>query len=115
VPTAVGYHVRSVLPSNRGGVAAAVNMHSVKNRWYLRIKNATGDLYRRHWWAMTARDVVIIAACVLREWTSLRAFPMVLRNLPKMLAKRRAIMQRRRVSDEYIAAWFSDKPKSFPA
>ncbi|HEY1215678.1 MAG TPA: glycosyltransferase [Bryobacteraceae bacterium] len=115
VPTAVGYHVRSVLPSNRRGVAAAVNMHSVKNRWYLRIKNATGDLYRRHWWAMAARDVVIIGACVLREWTSLRAFPMVLRNVPKMLAKRRAIMQRRRVSDEYIAAWFSDKPKSFPA
>jgi GT2 family glycosyltransferase len=115
VPTAVGYHVRSVLPSNRRGVAAAVNMHSVKNRWYLRVKNATGDLYRRYWWAMTARDLVIIAACLLREWTSLRAFPMVLRNLSKMLAKRRAIMQRRRVSDEYIAAWFSDKPKSFPA
>ena len=114
-PSAVGYHVRSVLPSNRRGVVAAVNMHSVKNRWYLRIKNATGDLYRRHWAAMTARDVVIIAACVLREWTSLRAFPLVLRNLSKMLAKRRAIMQRRRVSDEYIAAWFSDKPKSLPA
>lgn len=114
-PSAVGYHVRSVLPSNRRGVAAAVNMHSVKNRWYLRIKNATGDLYRRHWWAMTARDLIIIAACLLREWTSLRAFPMVLRNVPRMLAKRRAIMQRRRVSDEYIATWFSDKPKSFPA
>jgi GT2 family glycosyltransferase len=115
VPSAVGYHVRSVLPSNRRGVAAMVNMHSVKNRWYLRIKNTTGDLYRRYWVAMTARDVVIMAACVLKEWTSLRAFPIVLRNVPKMLAKRRAIMQRRRVSDEYIASWFSDKPKSLPA
>jgi len=113
-PSAVGYHVRSVLPSNRRAVAAAVNMHSVKNRWYLRMKNMTGDLYRRHWLAMTARDMVIVAACLLKEWTSLRAFPIVLRNALKMRAKRREIMRRRSVSDEYLAAWFSDQPKSFP-
>ncbi len=114
-PAAIGYHVRSVLPSNRRAVASAVNMHSVKNRWYLRIKNMTGDLYRRHWVAMTARDAVIVAACLLRERTSLRAFPIVLRNVSKMRAKRREIMLRRRVSDEYLAAWFSDRPKSLPA
>lgn len=114
-PDALGYHVRSVLPSNRRAVAAAVNMHSVKNRWYLRMKNMTGDLYRRHWFAMTSRDALIVTACLLREWTSLRAFPLVLRNVPKMRAKRRAIMQRRRVSGEYMAAWFSNRPKSFPA
>jgi len=113
-PSAVGYHVRSVLPSNRRAVAAAVNMHSVKNRWYLRMKNMTGDLYRRHWLAMTARDIVIVAACLSKEWTSLRAFPIVLRNALKMRAKRREIMRRRSVSDEYLAAWFSDQPKSFP-
>ena len=113
-PAAVGYHVRSVLPSNRRAVAAAVNMHSVKNRWYLRIKNMTPDLYRRHWLAMTARDAVIIAACLLKEWTSLEAFPIVLRNASKMRAKRREIMRRRRASDEYLAKWFSDQPTSFP-
>lgn len=113
-PEAVGYHVRSVLPSNRSSVAAALNMHSVKNRWYLRMKNMTRDLYRRHWLAITARDVLIVAACLLKEWTSLRAFPMVLRNARKMRAKRCEIMRRRRVSDEYLAAWFSHRPASFP-
>ncbi len=114
-PSAVGYHVRSVLPSNRQGVAAVVNMHSVKNRWYLRLKNMTGDLYRRHWLSVTTRDLLIVAACLLREWKSLRAFPIVFLNIRKMWRKRREIMRRRRVSDEYIASWFCHRPKSLPA
>lgn len=114
-PRAVAHHVRSVLPSNRRTVSAAVNMHSVKNRWYLRMKNMTPDLYRRHWLPITARDAVIVAGCVLREWSSLRAFPLAFRNAGKMKIKRREIMRRRRVSDEYLAAWFSPRPASFPA
>jgi GT2 family glycosyltransferase len=115
VPQAVGYHVRTVLPSNRRNVTAVINMHSVKNRWLLRIKNITGDLYRRHWFSITARDLVVIAGCVLREWSSLKAFPATLRLARKMLAKRKEIMSKRRVSDESIAAWFSSSPVSFPA
>jgi len=113
-PRAVAYHVRSVLPSNRRNVAAAVNMHSVKNRWYLRMKNMTPDLYRRHWFAIRMRDLVIVAACLLREWSSLRAFPIVMRNAAKMRQKHREIMRRRRASDEYIAKWFAERPVSFP-
>ncbi len=113
-PQAVGYHVRSVLPSNRRKVAAAVNMHSVKNRWYLRMKNMTPDLYRRHWRSIRMRDAVIVAACLLREWSSLRAFLMVMRNAARMRDKHREIMRRRRVSDEYIAQWFAKRPTSFP-
>lgn len=113
-PQAVGYHVRSVLPSNRRKVAAAVNMHSVKNRWYLRMKNMTPDLYRRHWFAIRMRDAVVVTACLLREWSSLRAFSMVMRNAAKMRKKHREIMRRRRMSDEYIAQWFAERPTSFP-
>jgi GT2 family glycosyltransferase len=113
-PRAVGYHVRSVLPSNRRKVAAAVNMHSVKNRWYLRMKNMTPDLYRRHWLAIRGRDALIVTACLLREWSSLRAFPTVIRNAAKMREKHREIMRRRRVNDEYLAQWFAERPASFP-
>lgn len=108
-PQAVAYHVRSVLPSNRGSVAAVVNMHSVKNRWLLRIKNMTGTVYKRYWWPITMRDLLVIGACVLREWTSLRAFWLVLRDLRSTLAKRRTIMQQlRRVPDDQMVGWFSN-------
>src|SRR5271157_943509 len=46
-PAAVAYHVRTVTPGSRRAVPAIINMHSVKNRFLMRIKNATPDLYRR--------------------------------------------------------------------
>jgi GT2 family glycosyltransferase len=114
-PLAVGYHVRNVLPANRRVLPAVLNMYSVKNRWLMRIKNMTPGVYRRYWFPATVRDLLVIAGCVLREFTSLRAFPLVLRNLRRFLQKRRQIMTRRRASDTYLAAWFSYRPVSFPA
>ncbi len=83
-------------------------MHSVKNRWLMRIKNMTGDLYRRHFVAITVRDLLVIGGCLLKEFSSLRAFVLVARLWRKTWAKRRVIMAKRRVSDEYMAAWFGD-------
>ncbi|MGH9638833.1 MAG: glycosyltransferase family 2 protein, partial [Bryobacteraceae bacterium] len=82
-PQAVGYHVRRALPSNRRSLPAVINMHSVKNRWLMRIKNMTGDLYRRHWLAITLRDCAVIGGCLLFEFRSLRAFGIVIRNWRK--------------------------------
>ena len=107
-PQAVAYHVRSVLPSNRRSVPAVLNMHSVKNRWLLRIKNMTPGVYKRYWLPITTRDLLVIGGCCFREWTSLRAFWLVLRNFRSTWAKRRAIMQRRRVADDQLVGWFSN-------
>ncbi len=49
VPFAVGYHVRTAVPGNRRSVPAVVNMHSVKNRFLMRVKNTTAGIYRRFW------------------------------------------------------------------
>jgi len=114
-PRAVAYHVRHVLPERRAYVSKLINMHSVKNRWLMRIKNMTADLYARHWLAITLRDAVVIGGCLLREFSSLRAFYLVVGLWPSAWAKRRQIMRKRRVSDDYLAAWFADKPASFPA
>jgi GT2 family glycosyltransferase len=113
-PDAIAYHVRAVLPSNRKSVAAAINMHSVKNRFLMRIKNISGDLYFRHFFSITFRDLVVLGGCLLREFTSLPAFLFVIRSYRKMLAKRKEIMRRRRVDSQYMAAWFSNDPVSFP-
>ncbi len=114
-PHARGYHVRNVLPGNRRALPAVINMHSVKNRFLMRIKNMTGDLYRRNFLSITARDVVVLTCCFVREQSSLKAFWYVARNWKRVLGKRKQIMDRRRVDDDYMASWFSYEPVSHPA
>jgi len=114
-PLARGYHVRKVLPGNRHALPPEINMHSVKNRFLMRIKNMTPDLYRRNWLSITGRDLVVVGACLLREHTSLKAFVYLFRNWRRVLIKRREIMKRRRAKDDYLASWFSFEPVSRPA
>ena len=114
-PHARGYHVRNVLPGNRSALPPEINMHSVKNRFLMRIKNMTPDLYRRNWFSISVRDIVVLGACMLREHTSLKAFWYLARNWRRVVAKRAEIMKRRRVKDDYLASWFSYEPVSRPA
>jgi GT2 family glycosyltransferase len=113
-PDAVGYHVRTVTPENRRSVPAVLNMHSVKNRFLMRIKNATGGLYRRYWWPMTLRDLTVLGGSIFTEPSSLPAFWHVVRCLPRALRQRREIMSRRRVSDADLAQWFDFEPVAHP-
>ena len=112
VPYARGYHVRKVLPGNRRALPAAINMHSVKNRFLMRLKNISSDLYRRNWFSITGRDILVVMCCLLREHTSLKAFWFLLRNWSRFRAKREMIQRARRVDDEYMASWFHYVPVS---
>jgi GT2 family glycosyltransferase len=114
-PHARGYHVRKVLPGNRRALPDVINMHSVKNRFLMRLKNITPDVYKRNWLSITWRDLVVLGCCLTRERSSLKAFAYVLRNWRRVLEKRREIMRRKRVTDEYMASWFSYDPVSKPA
>ncbi|HVV46194.1 MAG TPA: glycosyltransferase family 2 protein [Bryobacteraceae bacterium] len=114
VPYAKGYHVRKALPGNRRELTAEINMHSVKNRFLLRMKNITPNVYLRNFFSITARDIVVVSCCLLWEHTSLRAFSFVFSNWRRVMEKRREIMARRRVTDEYMASWFSFQPVSKP-
>ena len=114
-PTARGYHVRKVLPGNRRELSDAINMHSVKNRFLMRLKNITGPVYRKHWASITARDLIVLGCCLLREQSSLKGLWYVARNWRRAMNKRTEIMKRRRVTDEYMASWFSYTPVSKPA
>ena len=114
VPGAIGYHVRRVNPDNRRAVPGVLNMHSVKNRFLMRVKNMTPGLYKRFWRATTARDLLVIGGCLLREPRSLPAFWHVASCFQHALRWRRRIMSRRRVSDESLAHWFSTEPSAQP-
>ena len=114
-PHPKGYHVRNVLPGIRRALPPEINMHSVKNRFLMRIKNMTGDLYRRNWFSITLRDLVVLGACLVVEQTSLKAFVKVMQSWKGVWAKREWIMERRKVTDEYMASWFHPQPVAKPA
>jgi hypothetical protein len=87
-------------------------MHSVKNRFLMRIKNISPDLYRRNWFSITSRDIVVVMCCLLWEHTSLKAFWFLARNWRRVFEKRRLIQARRRVDETYMASWFQYSPAS---
>src|SRR5271157_5137908 len=111
-PYARGYHVRKVLPGNRSALPPEINMHSVKNRFLMRIKNISPNLYWRNWFSITSRDALVVAWCLLWEHTSLKAFWFLGANLKRVISKRRMIQARLRVDDKYMASWFQYAPTS---
>jgi hypothetical protein len=98
----------------RTTVSSLINMHSVKNRFLMRVKNMTWRNALRFFLPMCWRDLQVIGYVLLAEHSSLRAFAEVLRAFPRAVEKRRQTMARRRVDDRYIASWFSYKPTSLP-
>jgi GT2 family glycosyltransferase len=114
-PYARGYHVRKALPGNRRALPPEINMHSVKNRFLLRIKNISGDLYRRNWLQITGRDLVVVACCLLWEHSSLKAFWFLATNYKRVFEKRKLIQAGQRVDSDYMASWFDFEPVSKPA
>src|SRR5262249_60286232 len=59
-PLARGYHVRNVLPGNRRALPPEINTHSVKNRFLMRMKNISRDLYRRKRVSLTRRGLAVV-------------------------------------------------------
>jgi GT2 family glycosyltransferase len=106
VPDAVAYHVRTVTPERRREIAPKLNMHSVKNRFLLRLKNEGFYLALRNAPFELVRDAIAIAAVLTVERSSLPALTWLWQNRARILEKRREIQKRRRVSDRALAEWF---------
>lgn len=94
VPGAVAWHRRRNLPDRRRGMPASANLHSVKNRFLLRINNQSRDEFFRTLVPTLARDLVVLAACLTVERSSLPAFPWLWKNRKRLWAKRREIEER---------------------
>ncbi len=105
-PSAIAYHVRRVTPEARRTLSAEINMHSVKNRFLLRIKNEGAYLALRNAPFELARDLVVLAATLTVEHSSLPALAWLWRNRARVLAKRGEIQRRRMLADRELARWF---------
>jgi GT2 family glycosyltransferase len=106
VADAIAYHVRHVTPERRAQLSPLINMHSVKNRFLLRWKNEGAYLALRNFPFESARDLVVLAAVLTVERSSLPALAWLWKNRRRVMAKRREIQRRRRVSDRAVAVWF---------
>ncbi len=91
VPSAVAAHRRVNTPERRRSMSALANMHSVKNRFLLRINNQTAGQMLATAVPTFSRDLVVLAACLTVERASLPAFGWLWRNRPRLWAKRREI------------------------
>lgn len=96
VPRAIAYHMRGARPELGRRVSAEINYHSVKNRFLMRIKNITPDVYARVLVPATLRDLMVVAGSVVFEHQSLPGLALVVKKLPQMLQARREIQKRRR-------------------
>ncbi len=105
-PAAVAEHRRRVVPERRAALPAAVNYHSLKNRYLLRLYHQTaGNLLWTLPYTVT-RDLAALAYVLAAERTSLPAYAWLWRHRRELLARRRAIQARRRVPQRAIDRWF---------
>jgi GT2 family glycosyltransferase len=97
VPSAVACHRRRNLPERRRQMSDLANLHSVKNRFLLRINNQSAADMLRTLVPTLARDLVVLGACLSVERSSLPAFAWLWRERRRLWAKRREI--RARIAD----------------
>jgi GT2 family glycosyltransferase len=114
-PAAQAHHVRQMRPGKRGRNPANVNMHSVKNRFLMRVKNVTWPVWRRCWLQTLVRDVAVVGGCLLWEHSSLPAFWHLAKAMPEALRQRKAIMARRSAQAWQLGEWFqAARPEGRP-
>ncbi|HVR43459.1 MAG TPA: glycosyltransferase [Thermoanaerobaculia bacterium] len=106
VPEAIAYHVRRVTPQVRRSLPPEINMHSVKNRFLLRMKNEGAALALRNAPWEIPRDLAVLGATLTTERSSLPAWRWLWQHRGRIARKREAVQRRRVVSDHDIAVWF---------
>jgi len=95
VPAAVAAHRRGFRPEGGRQGHDAINRHSVRNRFLLRIHCADTPWHLRFlpWWL--GRDLLVLAACCTVERSSFAAFGDLWNLRQDAIARRRWVMERR--------------------
>jgi len=105
-PAARCEHRRVNLPSRRAAMPPAVNRHSLKNRYLLRLYHQSlANLV----WTLPftlARDLAALAFVLARERSSLPAYGWVWAHRRELLARRRILRGRRLASGWEMERWF---------
>lgn len=114
-PAAVAWHVRRVTPERRADLPLVINWHSVKNRFLMRGKNASGWLCWRLFFPVAWRDLMTLGYALLRDWRMISAVFYPFRAFGSIRRKRAIIQSRRKVSDRDLLWWFCNTPRATDA
>ncbi len=106
-PRAVAEHRRRVLPEGRRRLPAAINRHSLKNRYLLRAYHQTPGNLLRTLLPATFRDLQALIYVLLLERSSLPAYGWLWRHRKTILAHRRHLQNRRSQPPAAVDRWFS--------
>lgn len=115
VPEAIAYHVRALsgasnasltaLVKNRQKQSALSRYYSYRNHFLLLLKNEyLGNFFHDFWrikWFEAKKAVYVL----IFEFKNIKAWWAVLRLMPKMLAKRRAIFKIAKINSQAMAQW----------
>ncbi len=105
-PAAVAEHRRRVVPSRRRQLPAAINYHSLKNRYLLRLYHQTPGNFLRNLVPSTWRDLLAFGWVVLVERSSFAAYRWLWRHRREVLARRRFVQRRRTSPTDSVDRWF---------
>ena len=105
-PGAVAEHRRRVVPDRRRQLPAAINYHSLKNRYLLRAYHQTAGNLLRTLLHATYRDLQALGYVLMFERSSLAAYAWLWRNRRRILARRRLIQGRRTKPAKALERWF---------
>jgi GT2 family glycosyltransferase len=114
-PAAVAWHVRRVTPERRKDLPLVINWHSVKNRFLMRGKNASGWLCWRLFLPVAWRDMMTLGYALLRDQRMLSALAYPWHVRANVRRKRAIIQSRRKVSDHDLLWWFCNTPRAVDA
>lgn len=105
-PRAVATHRRRVLPERRAALPPAINFHSLKNRYLLRLdhQSAANFLLTLPW--TLPRDLAALGYVLVRERSSLAAYAWLWRQRGELLRHRRAVRARRTAPPGAVERWF---------
>jgi GT2 family glycosyltransferase len=105
-PEARAAHGRGLKPEARRRGSPAVNRHSVRNRFLLRMANADWRWHLACFPLWLLRDLAVVAACLTVERTSLPGLAEAWRLRRRQCARGRANAERAVVSGWAMARWF---------
>jgi GT2 family glycosyltransferase len=106
IPAAIAFHERRVLPERRSALPDAINMHSFKNRFLLRIKNMDWGTYARFFIPIVIRDVAALIYVLLYERSSLPGVSLLIRTFPRTYSRRKSLKARRKITPREMRKWF---------
>jgi GT2 family glycosyltransferase len=113
-PSARASHARCLKPEAGRRGSAAINRHSVRNRYLLRWSNADWRWHLACFPAWLLRDLVVAAACLTVERSSLPGLSEAFALRAQQRARGRANHAGARVSSWRLARWFVPGGRTLP-